>query len=252
MLFSRDGGSEMFSLLGSIIFCATTTILSFMLIVFLIYWNLMKFAKLIFSGYDIIFENKENSVILTIDDVPYGKSFEKILDLLDKYPECKVSFFFISSFQTEPNTDLLLRAIKSGHHLANHGKVDKMHAKCTRVEFANEIETCQEALEKLYQDAGIPMPKTKYFRPGSGLVNQVIQDYCREHNYKIVLGSNYCSDPQVRIPSLNEFYVWRHLRPNDILILHDRSWTLPLLENLFSKGLKTTSLLQLELKPKSS
>jgi len=195
----------------------------------------MLIAQYLFKTYDIIFSNTENKIILTIDDIPYDdKNFEIILNILNKY-NCKATFFVISSLVTNKNKNLLLNAIKSGHHLANHGIHNVMHARYNYSELEYEIETCQKKINELYIEANIKKPKIKYFRPGCGLVTNDMNKYCIDNNYKIVLGTNYCSDPHISNLWLNKFYIKQHLKDNDIIILHDRKWTPKLLEYLFNK-----------------
>lgn len=203
----------------------------------------MDIAQYVLSGYDIIYSNNEDKIILTIDDVPYQhESFEKILDVLEKH-KCKATFFLISSLVNDKNRPLIIRAIKNGHHIANHGKHNTMHALFKYDDLANELEPCQKLIEELYVEAGVNIPTTKYFRAGVGIVTDAINQYCKDNNYKIVLGTNYCSDPKVRWIWLNELYITKHLKPNDIIILHDRNWTPELLDRLFTNGMTTHSMM---------
>jgi peptidoglycan/xylan/chitin deacetylase (PgdA/CDA1 family) len=184
-----------------------------------------------------------DTIILTIDDVPYETGeFEKILDVLNKY-KCKATFFVISSLVNESNRHLLISAIKNGHHLANHGVHNTMHALYYYDSLYNENEPCQQLINNLYKEAGVEKPKVKYFRAGVGIVTNAINRYCKDNDYKIVLGTNYCSDPRISNVWLNEYYIKTHLKPNDIIILHDRKWTPELLERLFSSGMVTTSMM---------
>lgn len=203
----------------------------------------MDIAQYILSGYDIIYKNTVDAIILTIDDVPYETGeFQKILNVLNKY-ECKATFFVISSLVNKSNRHLLISAIKNGHHLANHGVHNTMHALYYYDSSHNEIEPCQELINSLYTEAGVEQPKVKYFRAGVGIVTNAINSYCKDNNYKIVLGTNYCSDPQISNVWLNEYYITKHLKPNDIIILHNKKWTPELLEKLFSSGMVTTSMM---------
>lgn len=208
----------------------------------LIYWYIMSIAQYVLSNYDIIFSNNENKIILTIDDVLYQhESFEEILNVLNKY-KCKTTFFMISSLVNDKNKHLIIRAIKEGHHIANHGKHNTMHALFKYADLEDEIEPCQKLIEELYAEANVNIPEVKYFRAGVGIVTDAINQYCKDNNYKIVLGTNYCSDPKFSLVWLNEYYVMNHLKPNDIIILHDRKWTPELLERLFAKGVVTYSM----------
>jgi peptidoglycan/xylan/chitin deacetylase (PgdA/CDA1 family) len=208
------------------------------------YWYLMNIAEYLLSDYKVIFKSNCDKVILTIDDVPYdsnGEELEKILNVLKKYNN-NATFFVISSQINEVNKHLLIRAIKEGHHLANHGKHNTMHAMCDLESLKKEIEHCDHALNILYAEANVELPKTKYFRPGVGYVTNLINDYCSVNNYKIVLGTIYPSDARIKWKWLNKKYIVNHLSKlsDDIIILHDRKWTAEMLDSLFEDtGLRT-------------
>lgn len=213
-----------------------------------LYWYLMNIAEYVLNGYDIIYKSKENKVILTIDDAPYdenGIELSKILDILKKHNNT-ATFFVISSQINESNKKVLIRAIKEGHHLANHGKHNTMHALLDHDGIDKEIKHCEHALEMLYLEAEEDKPSIKYFRPGVGIVTGVINEYCKNNDYKILLGSIYPSDAHIRLEWLNEYYIVNHLDKtnNDIIILHDRYWTANMLDNLFENTkLKTFSII---------
>lgn len=50
--------------------------------------------------------------------------------------------------------------------------------------------------------------------------------------YKLALGSVYPSDPIVFSNYLNYLYLIAHIEPGDVIILHDRRWTPPMLDRL--------------------
>ena len=93
----------------------------------------------------IFFFTNNDKICITIDDAPYGESFISILDILEHH-NIHVTFFIISSFVNENNKHLLLRAIKDGHQLANHGKTDSMHVLMTYNQIKDEIEDCQNLI----------------------------------------------------------------------------------------------------------
>lgn len=205
------------------------------------YWYIMDIAKLIFGSDNIIYNSKNHQIVLTIDDVPHcDQSFEKILNVLDKY-NCKATFFVISSYVNPQNRHLLIDAIKRGHHLGNHGKYNTRHAFLSQKKLIEEISECQKLIVELYNEANIMIPAIKYYRPGYGMINATIRKYCKEENYTIVLGSNYCSDTKCLL-CMNEFYIVNHLQSNDIIIVHDKIKTVDLLERLFKKGIRTIHL----------
>lgn len=172
-------------------------------------------------------------ILLTIDDVPCSRdSFKKILDILRCYHQNAV-FFVISSLVNDTNYDLLVRAVKEGHLLANHGVYDHYHCLRSSDKVDWEMYTCQEMIKRIYYDAGILYPKVNLFRPGGGIMNKTIISNCQKHKLTPLLGSVYPHDPHIRFPNINLWYIQQHLNGNDILILHDRSWTPELLIQIF-------------------
>lgn len=190
----------------------------------------MDLAKWYFDlkKYNIVwkFDNVKhnNDVYLTIDDVINDDSFEEILDVLDEF-NARATFFVISSNVNEKNKHLLSRAVKSGHHLANHGQTNCKHFLCSNSKLYNEIMDCEKLIEEIYNNSGCMMPKIKYFRPGNGFITDDIIRICKLNNYKIVLGTIYPQDTKLPFPNLIYYYIKLKVKPNDIIILHDRKFT---------------------------
>lgn len=203
------------------------------MILLTIWWYFMDLVKWYFNkkNYNIVWTFNDTqsleikkTVYMTIDDVINNDSFEEILDVLDEF-NVKSTFFVISSLINEKNIKLLSRAIQSGHHLANHGKTNCKHFLCSYNEFYDEIIDCEKLIEKIYIENNISKPKILYFRPGSGYVSKDIYDICKINNYKIVLGSIYPLDTKLPFPNLLYYYIITKIKPNDIIILHDRKFT---------------------------
>lgn len=170
-------------------------------------------------------------IMLTIDDVPYCmESFEAILNELGKY-KMKVVFFVISDRVNETNRYLLIRALKDGHRLENHGKTDQRHSILNETDFLTEINTCEGVLNDLYKEAGI-VRKSKFFRPGCGTLSDLMINKCKEFNMKIMLGNNYPHDNETRIVGIILWYIIRRLEPGDIIIIHDKYRTPELVRKL--------------------
>jgi peptidoglycan/xylan/chitin deacetylase (PgdA/CDA1 family) len=210
-----------------------TIIITIIMIFILIWWYLMDLAKWYFNKkkYDIIwtFKNIEfleldKSIYLTIDDVINNNSFEEILDVLDEF-NVKATFFVISSLINKQNEKLLSRAIRSGHHLANHGKTNCKHFLCSYARLYEEIIDCEKLIARIYNDNNVVRSKIKYFRPGNAYVTEKILKICESNNYKIVLGSIYPQDTLLPFPNLIYYYIITKIKPNDIIILHDSKYT---------------------------
>ncbi len=194
---------------------------------FLLWWYLMDGVKLLFSRFNIVYKIPtlfNTQVFLTIDDaITNTESFEEILQVLKEF-NVKATFFVISSLveTNQENINLLIQALKSGHHIANHGETNCIHSLCSEKHFINEIVKCEKLIDKMYIEANINKPTIKYFRPGSGFCTNTIANVCNKLGYTIVLGSIYPSDTKLPFPNLLSWYIKTKIRPGDIIILHDR------------------------------
>lgn len=194
---------------------------------FLHWWFQMDLARIlfhkIFEYSSIEFRKEDTNVYLTIDDV-LQRSFRRILKTLKIY-DVKCTFFLIGSTVTESNRKFIVQAIKDGHHFANHGMTNTPHWILNKNELAFEIEECQNIIDELYKLAKKPSPKIKYYRPGSGFVNNTIYNYSKTNNYQIVLGDVYPIDPRFGMSNLYSHFIQKKMSPGSIIILHDRWWT---------------------------
>ena len=119
--------------------------------------------------------------------------------------------------------------------MGNHGRTDCMHLKKLILDkqgFLDEITDCQKNLNEIYREANTEQPKVLTYRPGCGYFSSEMIKILKDNNLKLVLGSTYPHDPHVPIPIINFWYIKQHIESGDILILHDRTWTIPLLKML--------------------
>jgi peptidoglycan/xylan/chitin deacetylase (PgdA/CDA1 family) len=176
---------------------------------------------------------ESNDIALTFDDAPYGSESE-ILDLLNRWNQ-KATFFIISDNITPLNRPTLVKMVKDGHQLGNHGKTNSMHALKSSNRLRHEIEICDQAIRSIYVEAKVDLPERMVYRPGCGLFTSSMIELVESMNYRLALGSVYPNDPIVRIGVINYYYLLGHLERKDIIILHDRTWTIPLLKRLLPK-----------------
>lgn len=172
----------------------------------------------------------EKNIAITIDDVPYG-SEKEILELLDDN-DIKVSLFVIANKNAKKKENILVNAVKNGHQLCNHGTTDTMHALKSKEKLMEEIEICQKFIDGIYKKANVEIPKDKYYRPGCGYFTKEMISTIQEMGLKLVLGNVYSHDPQMPIGFINYLYIIKKLEGGDIIIVHDRPWTINLLEKL--------------------
>lgn len=171
----------------------------------------------------------EKYIALTFDDAPYD-SYEEIIKILDMY-NMKATFFIISDYVTESNKQILINAVKNGHQIANHGKTNSIHAIKSFESLINEVDTCDQLIRSIYHEAGVDLPKM-FYRPGCGAFTKKMLRYIETLNYKLALGSIYPYDPIIRSSLHNYYYITNHLENGDVVILHDKKWTVPLLQKL--------------------
>ena len=179
--------------------------------------------------------NKNNNQIaLTFDDVPYygTNNLKKIVASLDEY-NMKGTFFVISDYVSDSETKkILIEMVKNGHQLANHGKTNSMHLTLGHNVLKNEITECDHVIKEIYLMANKELPKKMFYRPGCGAFNQRVIDLAKSYDYTLALGSVYPNDPMVRSSLVNYYYIITHLEQNDVVIMHDRSWTPDMLDML--------------------
>ena len=179
-------------------------------------------------------KNKDKKISLTFDDVPYDKSskiFQEIVSLLDEY-NYKATFFVIADNNFMKNKHALINSVKNGHHLANHGTTNSMHALKSNKSLETEIEDCSNRIYYIYDLAKIKKPDTMYYRPGCGMVTNSMIKLAKDCDTTIALGSVYQNDPVMCFPYINYLYLISHIESGDVVILHDRKWTVPMLKML--------------------
>jgi len=173
-------------------------------------------------------------ISLTIDDFPnpddLSVSFE-ILDLLRLY-NAKCTFFIIGSHVKKYENSLeiqnLFECLKTdGHEIGNHGWRDERAVSLSADELKRQIIETENIIRNHTN-----IFEKKWFRPGSGLFNQAMIRLCSTLGYRLVLGSIYPHDPQIRNPTLNSYFIESKLHSGGIVILHDRLITIQTLQKV--------------------
>jgi len=172
---------------------------------------------------------EQKYIALTFDDAPYG-SHEEIIKVLDMY-NMKGTFFVISDYINSSNWQILVNAVKNGHQLANHGKTNSIHAIKSMESLKKEIAVCDLLIVEIYKEAGVELPQM-FYRPGCGAFTDQMIKHVESLDYKLALGSVYPNDPSIRSSFINYHYIINHLENGDVVILHDRKWTVSLLHKL--------------------
>ncbi|KAG5461298.1 MAG: hypothetical protein BJ554DRAFT_6527 [Olpidium bornovanus] len=210
---------------------------------------------------------------LTIDDsVSSPRTTHAILDVLKRHG-AKATFFVIGSTlgaaRRRPDAEgsaagtgdgaddvaaVVERMAVEGHELGNHLGWDEPSYLLTEEEFGRQLAEvdavifpgCPAAAAAAAaaavsrgpapgKSAARSASPTKWFRPGSGFFHGRMLEQVRRAGYTLVLGDNYPHDPVFRSAGLNSWFISARARPGGIVIIHDRPWTVDLLERLLPR-----------------
>ncbi|KAJ9130625.1 Chitooligosaccharide deacetylase [Pleurostoma richardsiae] len=177
--------------------------------------------------WEVTLPAEKKLVALTLDDAPSDYTRE-ILALL-KENDARATFFVIGS-QTSGRESTLRDMVRDGHELGNHAMYDEAARTLSDGELEDQIRAVQVMLREAYRAEGEQGPPHQYFRPGSGFFSDRMRALLDRLGFRLVLGSIYPHDPQIKYWWLNARHILSMLRPGAIIVCHDRrSWTLPML-----------------------
>ena len=185
---------------------------------------------------------RPNTFCLTIDDFP-GDSPSNCNALLDvlKAKDCKATFFVTAGYITDAAQDVkdgivevVKRAVREGHQLANHCCEDRSYFTCSAADFKRDLCQAQSVIDDLIlqvtqeSNAAAPAPPSplpqppptshpqppppqaslsppsspsppsffsKLFRPPLGLISSTMSRALKEDGYEIILGTTFTNDP---------------------------------------------------------
>ena len=186
-------------------------------------------------------------VALTIDDAPSDYTAE-ILDVLRD--NSATATFFVIGAQVPGHEEVLADIVSRGHELGNHAMRDEPSRALSDATLAEQIHLVEERIDRAYVAAKSSREPPKFFRPGSGFFSDNMRAILRRLGYRLVLGSIYPHDPQIKYPELNAKHILSMLEPGGIIICHDRrSWTVPMLEivlpEMRQRGYRVVTVTQL-------
>ncbi|MEM4625362.1 MAG: polysaccharide deacetylase family protein [Candidatus Pacearchaeota archaeon] len=171
-------------------------------------------------------ESFKISVYLTIDDGP-GKYMDRILENLGNN---KAVFYIVGrSCETSTNFDLITKAIKSGHIIANHSYSHPNFQSLSLKSAEQEVIKTDRIIESAYLSANLER-KIKLFRFPYGSVNSNFIPFLKEIGYRPVKSwdKNYCDwdlDTQDylygKLSGSAILSRCRKTKDNDIVLMHD-------------------------------
>lgn len=135
--------------------------------------------------------------------------------------------------------------------MGNHMVEDRPSIRLSAAEFGRRFEQCHNFLEDVRAEHAATggadgTEKRLYFRPASGYFSTGMLDVVERKGYRTVLGSCYPHDPQLPFAWLNYWRIRLMVREGDVIIIHDRKWTAPMLRMLLpwmaSAGFQCTTV----------
>ncbi len=226
--------------------------LSAIFTVFIVYYPprcLIRFIQWCNPSILFFYDLDRKAVALTIDDSP--SEITRQISQIIKNNQCSGTFFMIGKQieKYDSNKRIRQKIMDDGHEMGNHGYYDHVAAFQPVTSIDKEIRKT-DALLRTFMKQERNYKKYRWFRPGSGwFTSSMIDLVTNKHNSVIALGSCYPYDPLVHDFWLNYNYILSKITSGDIIILHDRPWTIPLLRSLLpelkQRGFEVMSLSQL-------
>jgi hypothetical protein len=127
----------------------------------------------------------------------------------------------------------------------NYGKTNSIHAMKNMNDFNIEINDCHKKIKQIYLKANVKMPKQNFFKPGYKLFHQKMLNAIVEKEYVLTLGSVY-NLLMTPFGFVNYYYLVSHISSGDIVILHNKSWTINMIDDL-GKWLKQKNVISVKL-----
>jgi len=175
-------------------------------------------------------DTRSKVVALTIDDAPSEYTSE-IAALLAEHGA--TATFFVIGAQVSGREKILQDLVSAGHELGNHAMRDEPSRSLPERTLVEQIHEVEEMIVSAYNAVEQGRLYPKYFRPGSGFFSDGMRAMAQRLGYRIVLGSIYPHDPQIRAWRVNAAHILSMIRPGGIIICHDRrEWTVPMLRTV--------------------
>ncbi|KAE8149156.1 putative polysaccharide deacetylase [Aspergillus avenaceus] len=167
-------------------------------------------------------------IALTIDDAP--SSYTPEIRSLLATNSATATFFLIGS-QIPGREAELHELVRGQNELANHAMHDEPSRALSDEELRRQVGVVQDRIRAAYSAVGVREPRQRWFRPGSGFFSERMRAILGDLGYRVVLGSVYPHDAQVKFWWVNARHILSMVRPGSIIICHDRrEWTVPMLK----------------------
>jgi peptidoglycan/xylan/chitin deacetylase (PgdA/CDA1 family) len=158
-------------------------------------------------------------VYLTFDDGPNGAYTPQILDLLARY-NAQATFFVLGE-QALSFPELIRAEAAAGHYVANHGFAHHDFGSMSRTELNREIQKTERLLREIAGDLFAWDGDVHFLRPPYGLTNEDTMEHAAESGYVVVIWDVDSQDWQLPGTAQIVSAVLDHVRPGDIVLMHD-------------------------------
>lgn len=177
-----------------------------------------------------------SAVAITIDDAP-SPNTQEISAVLKRH-NARATWFVIGGNveRCDPRSAGLCALLRDGHELGNHTMEDVRTSRLAEPELQKSLHMTHLILDHALWLEN-KRTEIRWFRPGCGWFNEHMVAIAKRMGYQTVLGSVYPHDPQIHVPSLNAWNILtlHAVQPGDIIIIHDRKWTPPMLETVLTE-----------------
>lgn len=163
-------------------------------------------------------KTNQKVVSLTFDDGPDPKNTPAVLDVLKKH-HTPATFFLVGN-RAETNPALVKRIAGEGHEIGNHSMSHADYNK-KEIEFIhNDIKQCNDVIHKICGQ------RPELYRPPGGYLSYDLVALTQKEKLKIAYWT-YQQDSKDwkpgRKPSQIADHIVKHIKPGQIIILHDGS-----------------------------
>ncbi|DBA03180.1 TPA: hypothetical protein N0F65_003900 [Lagenidium giganteum] len=86
----------------------------------------------------------------------------------------------------------------------------------------------------------------KWMRPASGWFTSSVREIAQRHGYRICMGSVYPHDAQIKSEVINACYLRNRTQCGSVIIVHDRQWTVGVLQNALPELVRKFKFVSLE------
>jgi len=154
-------------------------------------------------------------VALTYDDGPESSSTPQVLDVLKKH-NVQACFFCIGQ-KAEQSPEIIKRIVAEGHLLGNHSYLHKSKFPLySKKKMTEDLLKAQRVLED------ISGKQINLFRPPFGVTNPTIRSVIKKTGWDTIGWSLRSFDTQAQTADETLERIKKKLKPQNIILLHDR------------------------------